>query len=52
MIGLSIVVDAYILLVGMLSVQTSSVLLQGSFPGDRHGQRQRVERRMVEAFAD
>jgi len=52
LISLGVIVDANILLVGVFPVQASGVLLQASFPGDRHSQHQGVERRMVEAFAD
>ena len=37
---------------GMLAVQPSGVLLQRSFPGDRHGKNQSIQRWMIEAFAD
>jgi len=41
LINLGVVVDTQILFVGMLPVQASGVLLQGSLPGNRHGQHQR-----------
>jgi proteic killer suppression protein len=50
--GVDKVDDAHARLVGMLPVQAAGVLLKGALPGNRHGQHERVERRMVEAFAD
>ena len=44
--------DTHVRFGGMLTVQASRILLQRTFPGDRHRQHQRVERRMIEAFAD
>ena len=40
LISLDIIVDAHILFVGVFSVQTSSILQQGPFPGNRQGQHQ------------
>ena|GEM_PF-4597966 len=44
--------NAHVGLIGMLAMQASSVLLQGTFPRNRHCKHQGVERRMVETFAD
>ncbi len=49
---LHVVADTHILLPGMLPMQSASILLKRSFPGNRHGKRQSIERRIVEAFAD
>lgn len=51
LIRLGVIVDANILLVGVLPVQASRVLLQRAFPGNRHGQHQGIQGRVVKAFA-
>lgn len=50
--GVDEVDDPHIGLVRMPPVQAPCVLLQCAPPGNRHGQHQGVQRRMVEAFAD
>jgi hypothetical protein len=52
MVKLHIIVDAHILLAGMLSVQTASILLQGSLPGYGQGEYQSIKRRMIKALAN
>ncbi len=47
-----IIVDAHILLVGMIAVQAPGVLLQGAAPGYGHGQQQGSEAGIIESFAD
>lgn len=42
--------DPYICFMGVLTMQSSCVLLQGPLPGHRHGQNQRIERRVIEAL--
>ena len=37
---------------GVLAMQSASILLQRSFPRDRHGKHQGVQRRMVKAFTN
>ena len=44
--------DPYVGLASVLPVQASGVLLQSALPGHRHGQHQRVERRVIEALAN
>ena len=44
--------DLHAVLVGLLPVQASSVLLERSFPGDRHRKNQGVERWVIEALTD
>ena len=50
--GVHKVDDADIGFAGVFAVEPSGILLQGSFPRDRHCQHQGVERRMVESLAD
>jgi len=49
MLVFNIIINTYVFLAGMLSVQTARVLLERPFPRYWHGQHQRVEGRMVEA---
>lgn len=44
--------DPQVGLAGVLAVQASGVLLQSAFPGNWHGQYQRIEWRVIEAFSD
>jgi hypothetical protein len=50
--GIDEINDPDIGLGSVLTVKAAGVLLQGSLPRDRHCQQQRVERWMIEAFAD
>ena len=52
LIGFNVIVDAYIFLVHMFPMQAACVLLERSFPGDRHGQYECIQGRMIKAFAD
>lgn len=44
--------DPYISLAGVFPVQAARVLLQRTFPRNRHGQHQGIQRRMIETFPD
>ncbi len=52
MAGVDEVDDPHVGLAGVLAVQAASVLLQRPLPGNRHGQDQRVQRRVIEALAN
>ncbi|CRI63426.1 hypothetical protein THIOKS11320075 [Thiocapsa sp. KS1] len=50
--GVDNIEDPHVGLGGMLAMQSAGVLLQQAFPRDRHRQDQRIQWRMVKAFAD
>jgi hypothetical protein len=50
--GVDVVVDANVALGGVGATKATGVLRDGSLPSDRHRQQQRVESRVIEAFAD
>lgn len=52
MAGVHEVDDLCVGFVGVLSVQTAGVLLQGAFPRNWHGQHQRIQRSVIEALAN
>lgn len=52
MVSIDEIDDPHVGLGGVRPMQPSRVLAQRSLPRDRHGQDQRVQRGMVEAFAD
>ena len=52
MTGVDKVDDPHVGLAGVLPVQAPGILLQRAFPRDWHGQHQRIERRVIEAFAN
>lgn len=45
-----IIINLDKLLIRMEPMKTAGILLQGSLPGNRHGQKQRIQPRIIEAF--
>ena len=52
MSGIDEIDDANVGFARMLAVQSPGVLLKVALPGNRHGQYQGIQRRMVETFTD
>ena len=50
--SIDVVVDQHFRLAGVFAMQAASILLQGALPRNRHGQHQRIERWVIETFAD
>lgn len=50
--GIDEVDDAHIRLTRMFPMQATCILLEGALPGNRHGQHQGIQRRMIESLTD